>query len=218
MLRQAPPLPFLPTEWHGKEILVFAHCYAGPVEEGKKVASKLQALGKPIADITGPMPFVGWQSAFDPLLTPGSRNYWKSHDFKSLEDGNIAVLLDAVAKLPTGECEVFIGHLGGAVNKKAADATAYPHRDVLFILNVHTRWQTAAEDKACIAWARELFDAAGKNATGGVYVNFMPEDEAQRVKAGAYGANYEKLARIKGKYDPDNLFQMNHNIAPALVS
>jgi FAD/FMN-containing dehydrogenase len=214
VLRQAPPLPFLPESWHGKEILVFAHCYAGSLEDGKKAAAPLQALGKPIADITGPMPFVGWQSAFDPLLTPGARNYWKSHSFKSLEDGNVAVMLDAVAKLPTPECEVFIGNLGGVVNRKPADATAYPHRDVSFIVNVHTRWQTAAEDPKCIAWARELFDAMAPFATGGVYVNFMPEDETQRVAAGAYGPNYAKLAKLKAKYDPKNLFRSNMNIAP----
>jgi FAD/FMN-containing dehydrogenase len=215
VLRKAPPLPFLPEEWHGKEILVFAHCYAGSLEDGKKAAAKLQALGKPIADITGPMPFVGWQSAFDPLLTPGSRNYWKSHDFNSLEDGNVAVLLDAVTKLPTGECEVFIGHLGGAMNRKAADATAYPHRDVDFVVNVHTRWQTAGEDEKCIAWARDLFDAMTPFATGGVYVNFMPGDETQRVQSGAYGKNYAKLAKLKAKYDSKNLFRTNQNITPA---
>jgi FAD/FMN-containing dehydrogenase len=215
VLRKAPPLPFLPEQWHGKEVLVFAHCYAGPLEEGKKAAAALQTLGAPIADITGPMPFVGWQSAFDPLLTPGARNYWKSHSFKSLEDGNIAVLLDAVAKLPTPECEVFVGNLGGAVNKKPADATAYPHRDVNFIVNVHTRWQTAAEDEKCIAWARTLFDAMTPFATGGVYVNFMPDDETQRVQSGAYGPNYAKLAKLKSKYDPKNMFRTNQNITPS---
>jgi FAD/FMN-containing dehydrogenase len=214
VLRKAPPLPFLPAEWHDKEILVFAHCYAGSIEDGKKAAAALQGLGKPIADITGPMPFVGWQSAFDPLLTPGSRNYWKSHDFKSLEDGNIAELLDAVSKLPTGECEVFIGHLGGAVNRKPADATAYPHRDVEFIVNVHTRWQTAAEDEKCIGWARNLYDKMTPFATGGVYVNFMPGDEPGRVQSGAYGSNYAKLAKLKAKYDPKNLFRTNQNITP----
>ena len=216
--RNAPPLPFLAPEVHGKGVVVVAFAYAGDPKEGERLVAPLRAFGKPYGEAVGVQPFAAWQTAFDPLLAPGSRNYWKSHDYTSLDDGTIDAVLAAVRKLPTGECECFIGHLGGAVNRVPKDATAYPHRDVLFILNVHTRWQNASEDKACIAWARELFDAAGKNATGGVYVNFMPEDEAQRVKAGAYGSNYEKLARIKGKYDPENLFQMNHNIAPALVS
>jgi FAD/FMN-containing dehydrogenase len=217
VMRKAPPLPFLPAEWHGKEIFVFAVAWSGDIAEGEKAIKPLRALGTPIADIVGPMPLAGWQTAFDPLLAPGQRNYWKSHDYKQLDDETIDAVLKAVAKLPSADCETFIGHLGGAVNRVKSDATAYPHRDVLFILNVHTRWADASQDKECIGWARDLFNAAGKTATGGVYVNFMPEDEAQRVKAGAYGPNYDRLARIKAKYDPDNLFQMNHNIAPTLV-
>ncbi len=215
VMRKAPPLPFLPAEWHGKEVFVIAACWSGEQAAGEKALAPLRALGKPIADVIGPMPLAVWQTAFDPLLTPGARNYWKSHDFTSLEDGLITTLLEAIKHLPTDECEVFIGHLGGAVNRVPVGATAYPHRDVLFIMNVHTRWRDAAQDAACIGWARGLFDAAGKFATGGVYVNFMPEDETARVKVGAYGGNYERLAKLKGKYDPDNLFRMNQNIPPA---
>ena len=214
-MRKAPPLPFLPAEWHGKEVFVIAACWSGEQAAGEKALAPLRALGKPIADVIGPMPLAGWQTAFDPLLQPGARNYWKSHDFTSLEDGLITTLLDAIQHLPTDECEVFIGHLGGAVNRVPVGATAYPHRDVLFVMNVHTRWRDAAQDAACIGWARGLFDAAGKFATGGVYVNFMPEDETARVKVGAYGPNYERLAKLKAKYDPDNLFRMNQNIPPA---
>ncbi len=215
VLRKAPPLPFLPPEWHGKEILVFAVCAIGDMQKAEKAVAPLRALGKPIADVVGPSPFAGWQTAFDPLLTPGARNYWKSHDFKKLDDGFFKAVIDAVGKLPTEECEVFIGHLGGAVNRVAANATAYPHRDVDFIMNVHTRWREPAQDQECIAWARRLFEATTPFATGGVYVNFMPEDEGQRVQKGAYGPNYERLAKLKAKYDPTNLFRMNQNIKPA---
>jgi len=82
-------------------------------------------------------------------------------------------------------------------------------------MNIHTRWREAAEDAKYIAWTRKIFDAAGAFATGGVYVNFMPEDEGQRVQKGAYGPNYERLAKLKAKYDPQNLFRMNQNIKPA---
>jgi len=214
VMRKAPPLPFLPTEVHGQEILVFAVCAIGDAEKAEKAVAPLRALGKPIADVIGPTPFAGWQTAFDPLLTPGARNYWKSHFFEKLDDGFVSVVLDAVGKLPTPECEVFIGHIGGAINRVPADATAYPHRNVEFVMNVHTRWREAAEDQACIGWARQLFDATAPFATGGVYVNFMPEDETQRVQKGAYGPNFEKLAKLKAKYDPSNLFRMNQNIKP----
>jgi len=215
VLRKAPPLPFLPAEVHGKEILVLAVCAIGDMKKAEQAVAPLRALGKPIADVIGPSPFAGWQTAFDPLLTPGARNYWKSHDFKKLDDGLIQVLLAAVGKLPTGDCEIFIGNLGGAMNRVSADATAYPHRDVEFVMNVHTRWDAPAQDQACIAWARQLFDAAAPFATGGVYVNFMPEDDAQRVQKGAYGGNFQRVAKLKAKYDPTNLFRMNQNVKPA---
>lgn len=83
-------------------------------------------------------------------------------------------------------------------------------------MNVHTRWSDRAQDKACVGWARELFDRLTPHATGGVYVNFMPEDETQRVRSGAYGPNYERLAKIKSKYHPKNLFRHNQNITPAV--
>ena len=214
VLRKAPPLPFLPPEVHGTEVVVLALCYSGDMEKGKAAAAPLRALGKPIADVVGPHPFVGWQAAFDPLLTPGARNYWKSHDFVELSDGLLDAVRTAVRKLPSPECEIFIGQLGRAVNDVPADATAYPHRDVNFVMNVHTRWADAKQDETCIAWARDLFDQAAQYATGGVYVNFMPEDETQRVQKGAYGPNYGRLAKLKAKYDPKNLFRMNQNIRP----
>jgi FAD/FMN-containing dehydrogenase len=215
VMRKAPPLPFLPVDVHGKEVLVLALCYAGDLEEGRRAVAPIQALGKPIADVVGPSPFVAWQTAFDPLLAPGARNYWKSHDFAELGDGAIEVMTEYVGRLPSPDCEVFIGHLGGAVNRVPAQATAYPHRDVQFVMNVHTRWSDAASDERCIAWARQLFDAMTPHATGGVYVNFMPEDETQRVSQGAYGTNYQRLAKLKARYDPGNLFRMNQNIRPA---
>jgi FAD/FMN-containing dehydrogenase len=213
--RKAPPLPFLPPEVHGTEVLVLALCHAGDLAAGAEAAAPFKAIGTPIADVVGPMPYAGWQAAFDPLLTPGARNYWKSHDFVDLADGVIDVLLDAVRRLPSPQCEIFIGHLGGAINRVPVGATAYPHRDVNFVMNVHTRWDTPAEDARCIAWTRALHEATAPFATGGVYVNFMPEDEAARVQAGAYGVNYDRLTRVKATYDPRNLFRMNQNVTPA---
>jgi FAD/FMN-containing dehydrogenase len=218
VMRKAPPLPFLPPEVHGTEVLVLALCHAGDPAAGEKAVAPFKAIGKPIADVVGPAPFVAWQTAFDPLLTPGERNYWKSHDFVELADGLIDVLLNAVRRLPSPQCEIFIGNLGGAINRVPVEATAYPHRNIQFVMNVHTRWSSPSEDAPCIAWARALYDAAAPFATGGVYVNFMPDDEAQRVRVGAYGPNYDRLAKIKAKYDPTNLFRMNQNVAPAATA
>jgi FAD/FMN-containing dehydrogenase len=93
------------------------------------------------------------------------------------------------------------------------DATAWPNRAAHFVMNAHARWRDKADDGACTAWARELSETAAPFAMGSVYVNFMPEDESDRVGS-AYGANYRRLAEIKRRYDPDNLFRMNQNIRP----
>ncbi len=216
VLRKAPPLPFLPTEVHGKEVLVFAVCAVGDTQKAERAIAPLRALGRPIADVIGPVSFAAWQTAFDPLLAPGARNYWKSHSFTKLDDGFIQVVVDGVGRLPGPECEIFIASLGGAINRVSADTTAYPHRDVEFIMNIHTRWRDPAQDREYMARTRQLFDAATPFATGGVYVNFMPEDDSQRVARGAYGANYARLATLKAKYDPTNVFRMNQNIEPAV--
>ena len=213
VMRKAPPLPFLPTEWHGKEVLIFAACYSGDIKEGEKAVKPLRALGKPIADVISPHPFTGWEAAFDPLLTPGARNYWKSHDFTELSDPAIKAILEAVRSLPSPECEVFIAHVGGAMARVPANATAWPNRNAHFIMNAHTRWREQAQDKACIAWARQLFDATAPYASGSVYINFMPDDENDRVEK-AYGPNYRRLTEIKHRYDPNNLFRVNQNIRP----
>jgi FAD/FMN-containing dehydrogenase len=210
VLRQAPPLPFLPPEIHGKEVVVFAVCYAGVPAEGAKAIEPLKAFGQPVGTHVGPMPYTAWQSAFDPLLTPGARNYWKSHNFTGLSDEAIDLSVEYAGQLPTPQCEIFIGQIGGATKRVAGNAMAYPHRDAEFVMNVHTRWDDPAEDQRCIAWARKFFDVTAPHATGGVYVNFISEGE-ERVAA-AYGGNFDRMAEIKRRYDPDNLFRLNQNI------
>jgi hypothetical protein len=213
VMRSAPPLPFLPQEVHRTGIIAFAACYAGPMDAAERAMRPLRVMGEPIADVIGPHSFAGWQTALDPLLTPGARNYWKSHSFTTLNDGAIATLVEYAGKLPSPECELACAQLGGAINRVPAAATAYPHRDIGFVLNIHTRWREPADDAACIAWARSLFESCKPFATGGVYVNFMPEEERDRV-ASAYLGNSSRLAAIKAKYDPHNLFRMNQNIRP----
>jgi hypothetical protein len=188
-------------------------CFCGDIEAGEKATAKLRSIGKPIADVVGPHPFTGWQQAFDPLLAPGARNYWKSHDFMELSDATIGILIDAVRKLPGPECEIFVGHVGGAAGRVAVDATAFPQRSSHFVMNVHARWREPEMDRECIGWARQLFEAAKPHAAGTAYINFMPEDEVDRVEA-AYGGNYRRLAEIKRQYDPQNLFRLNQNVKP----
>jgi FAD/FMN-containing dehydrogenase len=214
VLRKAPPLPFLPPEVHGKEVVILPLLYAGEVGDGQRAIEPLRRFGPIVGEHVGPMPFSAWGSAFDPLLTPGARNYWKSHDFAELSDAALDLMVDYAGRLPGPECEIFIVHLDGAAGRVPADAMAYPHRDARFILNVHTRWRDRSDDQGFIGWARSFFEATAPYATGGVYVNFMSADEQDRVRA-AYGANYNRLAALKAKYDPSNMFQVNLNVRPA---
>jgi len=214
-MRKAPPLPFLPTEVHGKEVIALAIFYAGDVAKGHLIIEPIRKFGEAYGEHVGPMPYTAWQQAFDPLLTPGARNYWKSHNFAELSNGAIDCMTEYAGRLPDPQCEIFIGLLGGQASRAAPEATAYPHRDAKFVLNVHGRWNSADRDEKCISWARGFFKAAEPYATGGVYTNFMTEEETARIKA-AYGPNYDRLVALKNKYDPNNLFRLNQNIKPTV--
>jgi FAD/FMN-containing dehydrogenase len=215
VMRKAPPLPFLSEEVHGTEIIAVAACYLGDMNEGEKLLKPLREFGNPHGDVISPHRLTDWQQAFDPLLTPGARNYWKSHNFTELGDETIEALLRYAGALPSDQSEIFVGHLGGAVNRVAADATAYHHRDAEFVLNVHTRWEERNDDERCIAWARDFYTDTLPHATGGVYVNFMTEEETDRIGP-AYGRNYDRLVELKDKYDPANMFRLNQNIKPTV--
>lgn len=213
VLRKAPPLPFLPSEVHGQAVVVLAMLYAGAPEQGQKIVQPLREFGTLLGEHIGVQPYVNWQKAFDPLLAPGARNYWKSHNFAKLDDGLFDAVIEYIGTLPSSQCEIFFGAIGGATTRKPPDFTAYAHRDAKFVMNVHGRWDDPADDKRCVAWARAFFAASAPFASGGVYVNFLTSDEADRVRT-AYGPNYDRLSKIKHKYDPDNLFHMNQNIMP----
>ncbi|WP_367849357.1 FAD-binding oxidoreductase [Rhodoferax sp. WC2427] len=216
VMRKAPPLPFLPPEVHGTEIIAFCVFSAGDPDAGRTAIEPVRHFGTVLGEFIGLQPYTAWQKTFDPLLTPGARNYWKSHNFADLSDGAIDVAVKAVHSLPSPHCEIFFGLIGGATTRPGADATAYAHRDAIYVCNVHGRWETAAEDAQCTEWARAFFRDAAPYASGGVYVNFLTDDEPERIKA-AYGPGYERLVAAKNKYDPGNLFRMNQNIRPSLL-
>ncbi len=214
MLRPAPPMPFLPAEAHGKPMLALAVFHPDDPAEGEKRVEPFRRLGKTLGERLGVQPYTDWQSVFDPLLAPGARNYWKSHNMSALPDGLIDVIVDFAERFPSPHCEILMAHLGGAMARVPADATAYAHRDTEFLFNLHGRWETPAEDDAGRNWTRSLFAAAAPHSSGSVYVNFMTEEETDRVRS-AFGPNYDRLARAKRKYDPRNRFRLNQNIRPA---
>lgn len=215
VLRKAPPLPFLPASAHGTEVVIFPLLYSGEPKEGERAAAPVLQFGDPIATHLGPVPYAGFQTAFDPLLTPGGRNYWKSNNFSQLSNAAIDVVIAAAGRLPGPECEIFVAQLGGAMARVKPTDTAFIGRDAHYIMNVHGRWSDTNDDEKVRSWARQAFQEASPHATGSGYVNFLTDDEAERVSA-SYGANYPRLQALKQRFDPGNLFRMNLNIAPAL--
>lgn len=213
VMRQAPPLPFIPQNHHGKEVVVLAVFYPGEIAVGEKLIQPLRRLGDVVGEHVGAMPYTQWQQAFDPLLTPGARNYWKSHNFTELRDEAIDAMIEYAGKLPSGQCEIFVALIAGAANAVPSDAMAYENRDAKFVMNVHGRWDSAADDEKGRGWARAFFAASAPYASAGAYMNFMTEEEVSRVAA-VYGSNYPRLLQIKKQYDPENIFHINQNINP----
>jgi FAD/FMN-containing dehydrogenase len=214
VLRKAPPLPFLPASSHGTDVVIFPLVYSGDVDAGRRAAAPVLQFGDPIGTALAPTPYAAFQSAFDPLLTPGRRNYWKSNNFSKLTDAALDVMVAAAGRFPGPECEIFVAQLGGAMARVKPAATAFFGRDARYIMNVHGRWSDARDDEQLRAWARRAFQEAALHATGSGYVNFLTEDETERVAA-SYGANYRRLQTVKRRFDPGNLFRMNLNISPA---
>ncbi len=214
--RKAPPLPFLPAEVHGRDIVAMVFCYSGNPAMGEAATRPLGTFGKPYGSLAGPMPYVAWQQITDPLSPPGARNYWKSHNLTILSDRFIDTLVGFAERLPSALCEIPVISLGGQIRALPADSTAYPHRDAAYVMNVHGRWEGPDQDEQVVRWARDLWSATEADATGGTYINFMTTDEAGRVPSAAYGPAWKRLTRVKAQWDPDNFFRMNQNIPPAV--
>ncbi|MBK5115549.1 MAG: FAD-binding oxidoreductase [Thermoleophilia bacterium] len=215
VMRLAPPLPFLPEEVHGLPAVVLAFAYMGDPAEGEALIEERYAeFGEPYGKNIGVMPYTNWQQGFDALNPAGDRNYWKSHNFAELSEPAIDTAIAAVGNLPSPHAEVFIAHLGGAISRVPADETAYAHRDAEFVVNIHGHWTDSADDEAGVAWARGLFDALAPHAQGGVYVNFLSDEGAERVQDAYSPAVWSRLVEVKGRYDPENVFRLNQNIPP----
>jgi FAD/FMN-containing dehydrogenase len=217
VMRKAPPLPFLAPEVHGTPVLVLALCYSGDPARADRALGPIAAIEGAHAAHVGPMPFSAWQQAFDPLMLGGVRNYWKTHNFAALDDDLVDALVSRVRTLPGPMCEILLGHLAGAPGRLAEDETAFMGRGAPFMMNVHARWESPADDERAVSWARDVYRASAPFAAPGAYVNFMSRDEGARVPA-AYGPHYDRLAAIKAKFDPTNFFRINQNIVPRPTS
>jgi FAD/FMN-containing dehydrogenase len=211
-----PPGEPFPVEHHGKPVMVVAGAYAGTVEDGEAVVRPLRELGQPLIDLSGPWPWLGLQSGFDPLFPKGGLYYWKSRALAELSPAAIEDIADFAARRPSPLTDIIVWHNGGAMGRVSETGTAYGGRDATFLVTGEASWDDPASTDDAIAWGRDFWDAMGRHSTGGLYLNFagLGEEKEQLVRAG-HGANYARLAKLKAQYDPTNLFRMNLNITPA---
>ncbi|MCW2952164.1 MAG: linked oxidase domain protein [Conexibacter sp.] len=214
-LATAPPAPFLPEEWHGRPVVVIPALYAGPLQDGERAVRALRELGDPVADLIGPMPYTAMQSLLDPLWAPGAHNYFKAGWLRGLDDEAIETLVRYHRNVTSPTTEIHVHHMGGAVARVPADATAFGDRRAPFLLNITASTPTADGYGEAVAWAQELHGAISPALTGGAYVNFLSAEGPERVQA-AYGADtYARLVALKDAFDPTNVFQLNQNIPPS---
>jgi FAD/FMN-containing dehydrogenase len=210
----APPLPFVPEDRVGEPFALLVSCFNGSDEEAEVLLQELRALGKPVAEHVGRMPYPALNSAFDGLLPPGLQHYWKAAFQPELTDGAIAVHLEHGPQVPAMESTMHLYPIDGAVHDVAEDATAFAYRGANFAPVIAGMWPDPADNDANTRWVREYHTALEPHTSDGGYVNFMAEDDQSRVRAN-YGPNYERLASVKKAYDPTNLFHLNQNIVPA---
>ena len=211
----APPLPFIPQPLQGTPMIAVAACYAGPPEDGEKAIKPLRDFAAPAVDVIGPMPYVALQGMFDPGAPKGIMAYWKTEYLRDLDDAAVEAVVAHAGQMGTPFAQVHIHHVGGAVATVGADATAFGHREAPFILNIVGLWMDAGHTNTQIGWARRFAEAVQPYVSGGPYINFLGDEGEGRIRA-AYGeAKYARLAALKKRYDPGNLFRLNQNIRPA---
>lgn len=211
----APPAPFIPEALHRKPVLAIIVCYVGDVEDGQRVVQPLRNFGAPIFDGIQVKPFTAHNSALDAGQPSGMHYYWKSEYVTEITDDAIETLVAFAANMTSPQARLAAFQLGGAVRRYDEQAMAVSHRDAEYVIAINTGWADPQDTEQQIRWTRDLWTAIRPFSSGGVYVNFLSADDGEdRVRAAYGAAKFERLAQLKRKYDPRNLFQMNKNIKP----
>jgi hypothetical protein len=209
----APPAPFVPAEWHGKQAVGILVCHTGASPE--RDLEPIRALGEPIVDLIGEHPYVVQQSMMDDLDPKGLNQYWKAEFLADLSPAYLDVFRDRGLQAASPHSYSVIFHIGGALNERAADDGAVGNRDAQFVTGFSGVWEPGEAGDPVVDWVRDAWAAIRPFSTGGNYVNFQLEEDDEARTVAAYGANYERLRRVKAIYDPENLFRSNRNITPA---
>jgi FAD/FMN-containing dehydrogenase len=203
----------LMTAPDGQKACGIAVTYPGDLAEGERIVAPIKQFGPPVLDVIGPMPYLAQQAMLEQAMPPNLLNYWKAEFVSEISDDVIAVAVDAYSRVPSPISSMLFFPIRGAASRVQPTATAFPHRSG-YHLGIYSLWNDRAQNAPNIEWVRETWTRMQPHVSGGVYVNELGEDEGADRVAVAYGPNYERLARIKTKYDPENLFCLNANILP----
>lgn len=203
----------LMTTPEGHPAVGIGACYSGPTEEAERVIKPLREYGPPLVDRLAVMPYTVLQSMMDISAPFGSLNYWKADFIAELSDQAIDLLIEQANAMRSPLSQIHIHQLGGAMGRVAPEATAFQRRDAGFVYNLLGLWRDPTENEVHTNWAKSAFEALRPVSLGSAYVNFLGDDGQERVRD-AYGANYARLAELKARYDPANLFRLNQNIKP----
>jgi FAD/FMN-containing dehydrogenase len=198
----------------GHKIVALPMCHCGDLAGGEAAAKQMRTAATPLVDMLGPMPYPVVNTLLDDGFPKGARNYWKSGFFKDISDETVGILTESLRKAPSIMSGLIVEHLHGKITRIGATDTAFPHREPGYNLVLIAEWLDPADDDANIAWAKESFAALDPHLADSAYVNYLGDDDGARVRA-AYGPNWDRLVAVKKRYDPDNVFHLNHNIDPA---
>ena len=215
ILRIAPPAPFLPKDLHGTPIAAIAACWVGDPATGHTPMAALKSFGRPAADTITVKPFISHQTMLDSGQPFGRRYYWKSDFFAGIANGLVDPIVEHAQRITSPHSAVLIMHMGGAPARLDPKINAVGFRTVEYVLNIQAAWEDSKEDARHIEWAREYWAATHPFSTGTAYINFMTEEEGDARVRAAYGDRaYARLADIKARFDPTNLFHGAQNIPP----
>lgn len=201
----------------GRTVVSIAVCYCGPLDVGERVLRPLRSFGSPTAGEIEPVPYEVFQCGHDDGAPPGRQHYWKSSYLKNLTDDAIEVLLEFAATIPSPYSGIGLQQMTGVASRVDPRATAFAHRDRQYDFLILSQWEDPADSERNMEWTRQCFQAMRPYLKEAVYVNNLGGQEQERVRA-AYGVNYDRLAFVKARYDPENVFRLNHNIRPALAT
>ena len=212
-----PSDPAFPEHAWGRRVVTLAHVYDGPANIGEQLTAPLRNFGEPLVDFSGAMPYRTLQMMYDTIFPKGrDRCYWKSTYLKRLDDEIIREITAGLTIRPSDMTFASIWKFGGAVQRVPADATAFGDRSMPFMLSLDAIWSKPEDDSANVTWARTLWNNMQRHSTGRLYLNFPGHGEGDNLVRDAFGAEtYARLQKVKGRYDPENLFRMNQNIVPA---